>query len=216
MKIATSILDCNDMINGVLKLNETDTSYIHVDVMDGKFVPREKFMNLDVVRGISKVSKYPLDMHLMLVDPISYIEKLGDLNIKFITIHLEINKDLRPIFSKIRDLGYKIGVSINPRTDIHEVEPYFDDIDMILIMSVEPGLGGQKFMDSTILKVNQLRQLFLKSGRDILIEVDGGINNETILKLENVDIAVVGSYITKNDNYKDRIDDLLNKVNVEK
>ena len=209
MKIATSILDCNDRLEGILKLNDTNTSYIHVDVMDGNFVSGVHFQNISEIKEISNNSIKPLDVHLMVDNPIDYIEKLGDMNIEFITVHLEIDKDLKEIFSRIKNSGYKVGLSIKPNTGINEIEPYLNDIDMVLVMSVEPGLGGQRFMDSTINRVNKLKELINNSGKDILIEVDGGINNETITKLENVDIVVVGSYIVKSDNYSDRINSLL-------
>lgn len=213
MKISTSILDCANRVDGVLDLNRTNTSYIHVDVMDGKFVPKEQFMNLGEITAVNRVSMKPLDVHLMMDNPISYIDELKGMNIEFITVHLEIDNDLKKIFSRIRELGYKVGLSIKPGTDIKELELYLSDIDLVLVMSVEPGLGGQKFMDSTVKRVNQLKDLILKSGRNILIEVDGGINNETITKLENIDIAVVGSYITKSDDYYKRIENLLNMIN---
>ena len=208
MMISTSILDCKDRIKGVLQLNRTHTSYIHIDVMDGKFVSGVHFQNIEEIQEINKVSKYPLDIHLMMEDPVSYIEKLTDMNIEFITIHLEIAKNIKEIFSKIRENGYKVGLSIKPGTNIKEIEPYLDEIDLILIMSVEPGLGGQKFIESTILKIQEVRNLIHKANKNIFIEVDGGINDETIQKLENVDIAVAGSYVVKSDDYYQQIENL--------
>ena len=207
MKIAVSVLDCKDRVKGVLELNRTNVEFIHIDVMDGKFVPSIQFDNMDEIRGINKVSKYPMDVHLMVDDPSSYIKELGNMNIEFITIHLEIGRDKKEIFKEIRELGYKVGLSIKPNTKISELRPYLDYIDMVLVMSVEPGLGGQSFMEETVDKIRELRELI--GNRNILIEVDGGINNKTITKLEGVDIAVVGSYITKSDNYYERIEELL-------
>ena len=209
MKIATSVLDCENRIGGVMKLNRTNISYIHVDVMDGKFVPSVQFDNMGEIQEINQVSKYPLDVHLMVDEPLNYIKQLGDMHIEFITIHLEIVGDKRKIFYGIRKLGYKVGLSIKPNTDIKEIEKYLDEIDLVLVMSVEPGLGGQNFIDKTVDRIKELKQLIDKSGCDILIEVDGGINNETIQKLENVDIAVVGSYIVKSDDYNKRVNDLI-------
>lgn len=209
MKISTSILDCSNRIEGVCQLNETDTSYIHIDVMDGNFVPRTQFDNIEEIREINQVSEKLLDVHLMVEDPSFYIEKLTNMKIEFVTIHLEIVKNKREIFSKIREKGYKVGLSVKPGTDIRALEPYLEDIDIVLVMSVEPGLGGQKFMDSTVERVNQLKSLIQRSGKDILIEVDGGIQSETIQQLKNVDIAVVGSYIVKSDNYKGQVNSLL-------
>ena len=208
MKIAASILDCKDRVNGVLELNKTNISYIHIDVMDGKFVSNVEFDNIDEIKGINTVTKYPMDVHLMVDNPLDYINQLGNMNIEFITIHLEIDKDKKDIFKNIRELGYKVGLSIKPNTSIKEIESYLDDIDMVLVMSVEPGLGGQSFINSTVDRIKELKELI--GNRNILIEVDGGINNETIVKLDGVDIAVVGSYITKSDNYNNRVEELLN------
>ena len=208
MKIAASILDCKDRINSVLELNRTNISYVHIDVMDGKFVPNTSFDNMGEIRGINLVTKYPMDVHLMMDNPISYINELGNMNIEFITIHLEIDKDKKEIFKSIKDLGYKVGLSIKPNTNVKDIIPYLDDIDMVLVMSVEPGLGGQSFIESTVNRIKELKELI--GSRNILIEVDGGINNETITKLEGVDIAVVGSYISKSDNYYRRVEELLN------
>ena len=207
MKISASVLDCKNRIDGVLSLNKTNISYVHIDVMDGKFVPSVCFDNIGEVKGINLVTKYPMDVHLMMDNPIEYINELANMNIEFITIHLEIDKDKSEIFKSIRNFGYKVGLSIKPNTSVKDIEPYLDDIDLVLVMSVEPGLGGQKFIESTIDRIKELKKLI--GNRNILIEVDGGINNETILKLENVDIAVVGSYITKSDNYYDSVEKLI-------
>ena len=210
MRIAVSVLDCMDRVKGVLELNRTNASFIHIDVMDGKFVPSVQFDNMGEIKGINRVSKYLMDVHLMVDNPSEYIKELDNMNIEFITIHLEIDKDKKEIFKSIRELGYKVGLSIKPNTKVSEIIPYLDDIDMVLVMSVEPGLGGQSFIEGTVDKIRELKELI--GDRNILIEVDGGINNETITKLEGVDIAVVGSYITKSDNYYERIEELLKSV----
>ena len=207
MKVAASILDCKDRVEGVLDLNKTSISYIHIDVMDGKFVPSIQFGNIEEIKNIDKVSKYPLDVHLMVDNPSDYIKELNNMNIDFITIHLEVDKDIKKIISEIRALGYKVGLSIKPNTPVISIKEYLDDIDLVLLMSVEPGLGGQKFMASTVDRIKELNTLI--NNRNILVEVDGGINNETITKLDNVDIVVVGSYITKSDNYSERVLELL-------
>lgn len=208
MKISTSILDCKDRLEGVRRLNETSTGYIHIDAMDGEFVPGIQFQDIEEIRKINQTTEKKLDVHLMMANPKSYIEKLARMNIEFVTIHLEINGDKQEIFSKIRELGYKVGLSIKPGTDIKEIEAYLKDVDLVLVMSVEPGLGGQKFMDATIARVQELKSMIREQQLDVLIEVDGGINNENITQLNEVDIAVVGSYIVKSDNYQERIDSL--------
>jgi len=208
--IATSILNSKDRINSVLKLNRTNTSYVHIDVMDGKFVSDTQF-SLNEITAVNRVSKYPMDVHLMVNDPISYIVKLRNMNISYITFHLEIRKNKDKIIKLIKDMGYKVGISIKPGTDIEKLRPYLDDIDMILVMSVEPGCGGQKFIDSTLDRVKEVKKLIKESKRDIKIEVDGGINGENISKLSDVDIAVVGTYIINSNNYYDVIEKLLGR-----
>lgn len=208
MMIATSILNSKDRINSVLKLNRTNTSYIHIDVMDGKFVSDTQF-SLNEITAVNRVSKYPMDVHLMVSDPISYIVKLRNMNISYITFHLEIRKNKDKIIKLIKDMGYKVGISIKPGTDIEKLRPYLDDVDMILVMSVEPGLGGQKFIDATLDRIKEIKKLIGESKRDIKIEVDGGINGDNISKLSDVDIAVVGSYIIKSDNYYGQVEKIL-------
>ena len=211
MKIATSILNSSDRIESVINLSRTNTSYIHIDVMDGKFVSDEQF-SIKEIRAVNLVTKYPLDVHLMVNDPIKYIEELNDLNISYITFHLEVKKDKKKIISKIKEMGYKVGISIKPDTDIEELVPYLKDIDMVLVMSVEPGRGGQKFLNGTVKRVKALKKMIVDGGYSIEIEVDGGINDTTITKLDDVDIAVVGSYIVKSDNYYRQIEKLLDVV----
>jgi len=208
MHISTSILNADNRINSVVKLNRTNTSYIHVDVMDGKFVEDTQF-KINEINAINMVSKYPLDIHLMVKNPISYIEKLNNMNIEYITIHLEIQKDIKKLIKKIKEMNYKVGISLNPKTDIEEVIPYLKDIDLVLVMSVTPGKGGQKFLKSTIGKVNKLKRIITENNYNVKIEVDGGINDTTISLLENIDIAVVGSYVIKSENYYKQIEKLL-------
>lgn len=215
MMISTSILDCKDRIDSVLQLNRTNTGYIHIDVMDGNFVSNIQFQNIGEIQDINRVSKYPLDVHLMMNAPISYIEKLGDMNIEFITVHLEIDKDIHEIIKKIHEMGYKAGLSLKPNTDINLLEEYINEIDMFLLMSVEPGRGGQSFLMETVDRILKVKKMILEHQSSVLIEVDGGVNEETIQKLENVDIAVVGSYIIKSDDYNKQIENLRN-VNFER
>ena len=211
MQIATSILNSNDRIEDVIKLNRTNTSYIHIDVMDGKFVDDIQF-SVKEIGAINRVVKYPMDVHLMVNNPIEYINKLGDMNIEYITFHVEIKKDKKKIISKIKELGYKVGISIKPDTNLEELIPFLKDIDMILVMSVEPGLGGQKFMGGTVKRIKELKKLINDGGYDIKIEVDGGINYTTIVKVKDVDIAVVGSYIVRSNNFYRRVEELLDLV----
>jgi ribulose-phosphate 3-epimerase len=181
--------------------------------MDGKFVEDIQLNEIKEINAINIVSKYKLDVHLMVEDPCFYIDKLDNMNIEYITFHLEVNKNIKKIISKIKEKNYKVGISIKPKTDIKKIIPYLKDIDLVLVMSVEPGKGGQKFLTNTINRVNKIKKIITKNNYNTLIEVDGGINDNTISNLENVDIAVVGSYIIKSDNYYQQIEKLLTKNN---
>lgn len=200
-KISTSILSSNERIECIQKLNNTDTDYIHIDVMDGKFVPNYQFSK-EEIQKLLLYSNKPLDIHLMTENPDEYLDILNNQNIEFITIHLEIKQDIKKIIDKIKHKGYKVGISIKPETDIKEIIKYLDDIDLVLIMSVNPGYGGQKFIPDTIDKLKAIK----KYQKDFLIEIDGGINDSTIkLVKPYIDIAVAGSYIINNDNYNKAI-----------
>ena len=209
MQIATSILNSNNRVESVSKLNRTNTSYIHIDVMDGKFVPDTQFNKFNEINAINMVSKYPLDIHLMVENPIEYIYQLNNMNIEFITFHIEVEKDINKLIVAIKEKGYKVGIAIKPNTKISKLEPYLDKIDMILVMSVEPGKGGQPFIPTTTTRIEEARKLI--KDKNILIEVDGGINDETITKIQDANIAVVGSYIINSNNYQKQIEKILNK-----
>ena len=206
IKISPSILASKNRIESVLKLNETKADYLHIDAMDGIFVPNTQ-MKIDEINVLEKHSNIPLDVHLMIDDPEVYIDKLENKNIEYITIHVEINKDINHLINKIKKYGYKVGLSVKPKTNIIEILPYLDKIDLVLIMSVEPGFGGQKFMPETLEKAKQLKNY----KKDLTIEIDGGINATNINDIKKyVDIAVVGSYITNSENYNQAINNLKN------
>lgn len=206
IKIATSILSAKNRIESIKKLNDTDTDYIHIDVMDNIFVPNYQ-LPIDEVNELGTYTKKPFDIHLMMIDPEPYIRKLKIDNIDCITIHLEINKDITKLINIIKSLGYKVGLAIKPKTDLNLIDKYINSIDKVIIMSVEPGFGGQKFIPESINRIKKLRN----KKKDLIIEVDGGINNETIKEIDAIsDIAVVGSYITNNDNYEEAINNLKN------
>ena len=206
MKISTSILSAKDRIEAINKLNKTNTDYLHIDVMDGKFVPNYQ-MPINEILEYEKISEKKLDVHLMVDNPEEYISKLDNKNIEYITIHYEIDKDLDYLIDLIKNKGYKPCLSIKPNTSETLIYNYLDKIDMVLIMSVEPGLGGQEFMEDMIQKAINIKRI----KPSITIEMDGGINNITINKIkECVDISVVGSYITKQDDYQEAINSLKN------
>ena len=206
IKISTSILSAKDRIECIKKLNTTTTDYIHIDVMDGSFVPNYQ-LPIDEVNKLSTYAGKPFDIHLMVDNPEEYINSLKCDNINNITIHVEIEKDIRSILNLIKSKGYKVGLSVKPKTNPTKLIKYLDIIDMVLVMSVEPGFGGQSFIPSTERRIDYIRTL----KKDLIIEVDGGINNTTIKKIKNkIDIAVSGSYITNSDDYQKAINDLKN------
>lgn len=207
MKLSVSLLNAEDKNKTTKKINNTEIDYFHIDVMDGKFVSQLSFP-LKEIQEISKISRKPLDIHLMVEDPSLIIEDLKELsNINNISIHIEIDKDINKMLSKIKECGVKRGLAIKPNTDINLLKPYLDNIDIILIMTVEPGYGGQPFIESSVERIKKIKELI--EDYNILLEVDGGINDKTIKKISLSDIAVVGSYITTSDNMEERINNLL-------
>lgn len=207
MRLSVSILNSKDKINMIKTLNNTKISYIHIDVMDGLFVSQKSLPSDEIIK-ISPFSSKSLDIHLMVENPMYYIERIKELpNIDNITIHLEINKDIKNILNKIEEYGFKRSLAIKPNTNINLLVPYLDIIDRILIMTVEPGLGGQPFLENSPNRIKEIKKLI--KDKNIELEVDGGINNQTINKVKDVDISVVGSYITTSDNPVQRINDLL-------
>lgn len=212
MKISTSIFNANDKVESVVKLNRTYTNYIHIDIMDGKFVSNTSF-NIKEIKAVNLVTKYPLDIHLMVEDPTWYIEQLKEMNVEYITLHVEIDKDIKELISKIKIMGYKVGLAIRPDTDIEKLKPYLNDIDLILVMSVDLRSDEKKFLDTTKYRVKLIREIIAEANTDIKIEVAGGITSETISLLGDVDIVVVGSYIMDSNNYNEKIDELIKIYN---
>ena len=206
IKISPSILNAKNRIESVIKLNNTSADFIHIDVMDGKFVNNIQFSQEEIDK-IEKTSKIPLDIHLMVENPEIYIKSLTNKNIEFITFHIEINKDINKIINLIKSLGYKVGISLKPNTKVDALIPYIKDIDLVLVMSVEPGYGGQEFIPTSLDKAEEIRKL----NHNLIIEIDGGIKDTNIEEIKKyVDIAVVGSYITNNENYNQAINNLKN------
>lgn len=206
MKISVSYLKSKyDLKTTIDKIEKTDAEYIHVDVMDGNFVDNKTY-GYEELESILKNTKKPLDVHLMVDNPIKYILDYKNLKPEFITIHSEINQNIEDLIDLIHSYGIKTGISIKPKTSIENIENLLYKIDNILIMSVEPGMGGQKFMDSIIYKIDILNKLRKENNYNYLISLDGGINNETIEKIKNVDFAISGSFICMSDDYQKQID----------
>ena len=197
MKISASFLSIKENLKeNISKLTKTDIDYLHLDIMDGKFVKNSTY-SIDEIKNIINYDK-KLDVHLMVIDIKKYIDDFKCLNPEFITFHYETNYDIISLISYIKSLNIKVGISICPDTDVKVLDKYLPFIDLVLVMSVNPGYGGQKFISSSIEKINYLKNQRLKYNYKYKISVDGGINDETI-KLVNSDIAVVGSYITNGD-----------------
>ena len=192
MKLSISLLSIKDRIEFIKKINDCNIDYIHIDVMDKTFVDNVAY-SMEEIREINAISNKKLDVHLMVSDPFKYIDNLRDMNIEYITFHVEIDKDISKLIDIVHGMGYKCGLAINPNTNIDALEPYISNIDLILVMSVMPGYGGQLFINSIYNKLESLRNKY----KNITISVDGGINQDNIYKLRSlVDMLVIGSYLS--------------------
>lgn len=195
MLIAPSILtaDFNQLSSEIQSIKTAD--YLHLDVMDGHFVPNISF-GPHVLGGLKKISNVPLDTHLMITNPLDYIDSFVEIGSSFITIHVEANK-VQESLNRIKASGVKAGITLKPKTKLDTLYPYLDQVDLVLVMSVEPGFGGQKFMEDQLDKVRTLVKLRREFNYNYVIEIDGGINGDTakLVKEAGVDIAVVGSYV---------------------
>lgn len=204
MKIAASFLGCAKIDKFLNKLNFTDIDFIHVDVMDGKYV-KNKTMPLSELENITYYTRKRLDVHLMVLKPLKWIDNLASLNVECVTIHTDIKDNIEKVINLSKKFGIKVGIAINPSQEISEVYDYLDKIDRVLIMSVEPGFSGQKFIETTPLKVQELRNEITKRNLKTQICVDGGINFLNAKDLKSADILVSGSTIMNSDNYQDAI-----------
>lgn len=207
MKVSASFLSCKNPAVDLKKLNETDVDFIHVDVMDGKFV-KKKTMPFREMRNIYKYTDKRLDVHLMVKNPDKYIPLYAELNTEYITIHVEIGQDIDKMIKLIKKYGIKAGLAISPNTPVSDLVPYLPIIDLILVMSVEPGLGGQEFISSTKEKLKEVRTLLKEYKKSVVINVDGGVNDNTVSKCKDADIVTSGSYIVLSDNFQESIDKL--------
>ncbi len=204
MKIAVSILSSNySDEETILKINETDADYLHIDVADGKFVPNK----IRDYEGLN-LSKKPMDVHLMVSSPFEYISKYASLGAKAITIHSELDLDIDSLLDYIHERGCKCGLALNPETPVSKLEHYIEKIDIVLIMSVHPGAGNQKFISDVASKIDELRSIRKNRGLDFEIFIDGGINPENIETVRGVDAVISGSFVCKSDDFQKRIDQL--------
>ena len=212
MQISTSILSIKENITDrILELNNLDTDYIHLDIMDGKFVTNKTRSFDEIYEDIKNTTK-KVDVHLMVKDVKKYVDKYLLINPDIITFHLEAIDNIDEMIDYIKEHNTKVGLAIKPNTSIEDLSFYLNKVDLILVMTVEPGKGGQEFIKEMEEKVDELRLLKDAYKYDYLIEVDGGINNKTLLNVLNSDILVVGSYITSSNDYKKQIDTLREQI----
>lgn len=211
--IAPSILaaDFANIQQEVEMLNESAADWIHVDIMDGIFVPNISF-GIPVTEAISTHAKKPLDVHLMIEKPENYVDAFYKAGAASISVHYEACPHLHRNLQQIKELGCKAGVAINPHTHVQLLEDVIHDIDIVCIMSVNPGFGGQKFIENTYIKVRQLKEIIADAGAHTLIEIDGGVNQQNARQLidAGADILVAGSFVFKSAAPKDTIINLKN------
>lgn len=208
--IAASFLGIKENLETNLKkLDDSSISYLHFDIMDGKFVPNKTWKVNDLLPLVKDLKK-PFDVHFMVEDVKSYIEEFDLLHPEYMTFHLEAVTNPNEIIERVKHTGSKVGISIKPNTSVESLLPFLEKIDLVLVMSVEPGKGGQSFIESSISKIEQLNQLRKEKHYHYVIEVDGGMNPETKKRCEEAgtDIFVVGSYITNHENYQEQIEKL--------
>jgi len=209
--IAPSVLaaDFANIQRDVEMINESEADWFHIDIMDGVFVPNISF-GMPVMAAMKKYTKKPMDVHLMIVNPDQYISTFKKVGADILTVHYEACTHLHRTLQAIKAEGMKAGVALNPHTPVHLLEDVIQDIDLVCIMSVNPGFGGQSFIENTYDKVKQLKSLITKKGASTLIEIDGGVNiyNAKALIDAGADVLVAGSFVFKSDNPKATIKEL--------
>ncbi|WP_108868810.1 ribulose-phosphate 3-epimerase [Aquimarina aquimarini] len=215
-RIAPSVLaaDFANLQRDVEMINKSEADWFHIDIMDGVFVPNISF-GMPVLRDIAKHATKTIDVHLMIVDPDRYIKTFADLGSNILTVHYEACTHLHRTLQAIKAEGMKAGVAINPHTNVSLLEDVINDIDLVCIMSVNPGFGGQSFIENTYKKVKQLREIITKNKANTLIEIDGGVTNKNAKQLidAGADVLVAGSFVFKSENPTHTIKELKELIN---
>ncbi|MCD4785089.1 MAG: ribulose-phosphate 3-epimerase [Candidatus Eremiobacteraeota bacterium] len=211
IKVAPSILaaDFSRLGEEIIAVEKAGADMIHLDVMDGHFVPNITFGPV-VIKSIRKVTNLPFDSHLMIENPEKYIGDVADAGVDILTVQMETCVHLQKVLSQIHECGMKAGVAMNPHTPTEFLEYVMEDLELILVLTVNPGFGGQKLVKSVVPKIRKVREMIDRSGRDIYLEVDGGINSKTCKTVieAGANLLVAGSAIFGTKNYKSAIEDL--------
>ncbi len=212
-QVSPSLLaaDFANLSKDIDMINRSEADWLHLDVMDGVFVPNISF-GFPVLEAVAKICQKPLDVHLMIVDPGKFTRQVKALGAYMMNVHYEACPHLHRTIQQIHDAGMKAGVTLNPHTPVCVLDDIIQDVDMVLLMTVNPGFGGQKFIEHSIDKVHRLKTLIQQTGSHALIEVDGGVNGETAPRLveAGVDVLVAGSYVFGAENPEARIKELKN------
>jgi ribulose-phosphate 3-epimerase len=214
--IAPSILaaDFGNLEKDCKMINKSNADWFHIDIMDGVFVPNISF-GMPVLASINKYATKPLDVHLMIVDPDRYIKTFSDLNAEILTVHFEVCNHLHRSIQEIKNNGMKAGVALNPHTPVNVLDSIINEIDLVCIMSVNPGFGGQKFIKNTFAKISELKKLIELKKSSAIIEIDGGVTDQNAKELikAGADVLVAGSFIFKSISPLDTISNLKSITN---